>query len=194
MNLAFVGGLWFQPNVEGLFWFLRKVWPVVLESVPVATLTVTGRGASRVLEESLRGTVGVRYVGEVPEARCGYDGARGVVLPIRHGAGVKVKTVEALGSGLPCVGTVHAFDGLDVDRECCLMTDEPTQFAASCIDVLRNPDTGMKLGSRARAFTETNLTWTTVGRRYVAALDSLVSGIPIGNPSPTETEERLAAR
>ena len=192
MNLAFVGGLWFQPNVQGLLWFLRNVWPAVLRSVPAATLTVAGRGASADLENSLRETVGVRYVGQVEEVRHAYDGARGVVLPIRHGAGVKVKTVEAVGTGVPCVGTMHAFGGLNLENHrCCLMADEPAEFAALCIDVLMDPDMGRELGNRARAFAEANLTWTAIGRRYVTVIDALVGGVPIGADPSLRQPPRL---
>lgn len=121
-----MGALWSENNAEGLLWFIREAWPVVRAQAPEATLTIAGHGAPSRLQRQLRAVPGVHYLGFVPQVRPVYDGARGVVIPIRLGAGVKVKSVESLGTGLPCIGTPHAFEGLPVDPGVhCVASDDP---------------------------------------------------------------------
>lgn len=174
-NLAFVGALWSENNAEGLLWFIREAWPAVRARVPEATLTVGGHSAPRQLERLLLEVPGVRYLGFIPQVRPVYDGARGVILPVRVG-GVKVKAVEALGTGLPCVGTPHAFEGLPVDPGVhCVASDDPSALADGCVRALRCDREASALGSAARRLVETSLTWEAVGRRHIAALEAAVT-------------------
>lgn len=175
-NLAFIGALWFENNTEGLLWFLREVWPRVRTSAPNASLTVAGHGAPSGIEALLRGTPGVRYLGAVPEVQPVYDGARGVILPIRVGGGVKVKTVEALGSGLPCVGTRHAYEGIPVDlSQACICSDDPAVLAEGARRILEADPDMLAMGRRAGQLVREELSWAAVGRRYVETLDNVVA-------------------
>jgi len=180
LALGFVGGLWFHNNIDGLLWFLHDVWPRVRRRLPEAIFRVAGRGASQELEASLQAIEGVEYIGPVPEVRSVYDSVRAVVLPIRYGAGVKVKTIEALGTGLPCVGTTESFAGIGVSgANCCLMADDPEGLAADCVAVLLDPVRGRAIGQRARTLVEKELSWTVIGERYVAALERIARQEPL---------------
>lgn len=176
LNLAFVGALWFENNVDGLLWFVRAVWPAVRRAIPDAILTVAGWGAAPRLELVLRAVPGIRYLGFVPEVGPVYANARGVILPIRGGAGVKVKTVEALATGLPCIGTLHAFEGLDLDLgTVCVASDDPMVLAQGCVRALRLEEPALDQGSTARRFVERTLTWEAIGRRYLKTLEMVAA-------------------
>lgn len=170
-SLVFVGSLWYDPNIEGLRWFLNEVWPHVCRERPTATLVVAGRGASPALAAELCATPGVEFLGEVSDVRAAYDRARGVVLPVRLGAGVKVKSIEALGQGVPCIGTRHAFSGLgiDVDRFAAC-TDDPRAFATAAIAALDGDPTLHDRAMAARALVEREFTWEAIGRRHLEVL------------------------
>jgi glycosyltransferase involved in cell wall biosynthesis len=188
LALAFVGGLWFHNNIDGLLWFLRDVWPLVRGRVPAATMRIAGRGASAEFEATVRAIEGVEYVGAVNDVRTIYASVRAVVLPIRHGTGVKVKTIEALGTGLPCVGTTESFAGIGLEHgRSCLIADRPEDLAAYCIAVLLETVRGQTIGREARALVERELSWTVIGERYVSALERMVGGeslAPSGDAPP----------
>jgi hypothetical protein len=54
-------------------------------------------------------------MGEVADVAAFYDAAGCVLVPNTGGTGLKIKTVEALMSGRPVLGTAHAFAGLPGD-------------------------------------------------------------------------------
>jgi O-antigen biosynthesis protein len=102
-----------SPNIDGLRWFARHVWPRVLARVPSARLLVTGEDPpAEVKRFECRS---IRFQGFVPDLSAFYDRLRVTVVPIRYGSGVKLKAVEALQFGVPTVATTVGAEGIPVD-------------------------------------------------------------------------------
>jgi O-antigen biosynthesis protein len=119
-----------SPNVDAIRWFVRSVLPGVLARAPGARLLVTGISPP---PEALRlASSSVVFVGSVESLWDFYDGVRVVVVPMRYGAGVKIKTVESLQHGVPTVATVVGAEGVptDPDLGALLVSDQADDFAA----------------------------------------------------------------
>ncbi|MCU1490929.1 MAG: wbbL 4 [Acidimicrobiaceae bacterium] len=130
-GLGFVAG-WFagpnSPNADGLLWFARHVLPKVRARVPGTQLYVTGAAPP----ENVRRLAGdaVEFVGEVDDLAAFYANVRVIVVPLRYGSGVKIKTIEALQYAVPSVATIVGAEGLPIDDPAVLpATDDPTEFA-----------------------------------------------------------------
>ena len=149
-DMLFVAG-WMagptSPNVDALAWFVDEVLPIIRSSVPWATVRVTG--AAPPLNVRDMANDGVRILGYVHDLDVAYREARVVVAPIRFGAGVKLKTVEALEYGLPTVATVIGAEGIDVGagNAGLVVADDPAAYAAACVTLLTDDAAWM----RARA-------------------------------------------
>ncbi len=117
-----------SPNADGLDWFAREVLPLVADAVPWVRLRVTGT-----LPPSLRRLEGphLRAEGFVSDLAGFYRQLRVAVVPLRFGAGVKLKTVEAVQHGVPIVATGIGAEGLDELGACIAVHDEPGAFAAA---------------------------------------------------------------
>ncbi|HEY8867546.1 MAG TPA: glycosyltransferase [Solirubrobacteraceae bacterium] len=123
LRLLFVGSLNYEPNRDGLEWFVEEVAPVVRERVPI-DIEVVGPGR--------RGPElpGVRYLGRVDDLDSAYERAHAAVVPLRVGAGSRLKVLEALARGVPLVSTSVGAEGFDlVDGEHALIADEPATLA-----------------------------------------------------------------
>jgi glycosyltransferase involved in cell wall biosynthesis len=165
-ELLFVGSLWYDPNVDGLEWFLREVWPLVRAGDPTATLTVVGRGPTPRVHRLLQHVPGATLIGEVPEVDSWMARAAGVVVPVKRGAGIKVKVVETLARGAPCICTTHALEGLELPPEpVALVADAPAAFAANCLAALRAEPAVLDTARRGRAWVSAEYSWEAVGRR-----------------------------
>jgi glycosyltransferase involved in cell wall biosynthesis len=80
--------------------------------------------------------------GYVSDARLAelYNAARVAVVPLRFGAGVKNKVVEAMNYGVPLVTTPVGLQGLHgIDGEV-RSSDDPTQFAADIVDLMHDDE------------------------------------------------------
>jgi GT2 family glycosyltransferase len=126
--LLFVGGFAHQPNRHGLVWFLDQVLPIIHMRAPTARLVIVGSNPPADIE-ALNGTqISVRSNISDHELRELYRTARVAIAPLRYGAGVKLKVVEAMCEGLPLVTTSIGAQGLPGLEEIVSICDEPDQF------------------------------------------------------------------
>src|SRR5690606_22523285 len=109
----FVGGFGHAPNADGVGWFLSEVWPLVQDGAPGLRLMIVGADpAPEILAQACDG---VEIAGSVSEEAldAAYRRARLAIAPLRFGAGVKGKVLEALRHGVPCVTTTVGAQGLE---------------------------------------------------------------------------------
>lgn len=137
-GIAFVAG-WLggsdSPNADGLRWFVADVLPLLHAAVPDVHVYVTGANPP----EDIRALAGaqVRLLGHVDDLAALYGRIRVVICPIRFGAGVKVKTVQALQYGVPVVATSCGAEGIETfGLECIAVADTAQAFAAAVTGVL----------------------------------------------------------
>ena len=116
------------PNVDGLRWFARHVWPRVLARIPDIQLLVTGDSPPR---EVLRfASDSINFIGRVSDLEDFYARLRVAVVPIRYGSGVKLKAVEALQFGVPTVATAIGAESIPADVDGLLdVVDDTGEFA-----------------------------------------------------------------
>lgn len=151
-QLLFVGSLWYEPNVEGVEWLLREVWPQVRARVPGATLLLAGTASPRA-REAWSTHPGVSAPGFVDDLAATYAGSCGVVVPVLSGAGSNIKVLEAMAHGRPCVVTplVHgAFsDHLSQGRHY-QVAGSAGAFAEAMVQMLARPRDGQAMANAAR--------------------------------------------
>ena len=76
------------------------------------------------------------FEGLVTDLPALYDRTRVVISPIRFGAGVKVKTVQALQYGVPVVSTSCGSEGIDMyGLDAIALVDDPKDFARSLVNL-----------------------------------------------------------
>lgn len=130
-RLAYFGDLAIPLNFQGMEWFIRKVFSKLLSKFPYK-LHIAGSGSEKFA--SIQGVETHGYVSDLPGFLSGTDL---IVLPICHGAGVKIKTVDSLALGLPVVGTSIAFEGVSNDiTQHCIIENSP-QGIVSVIEDIR---------------------------------------------------------
>ncbi len=118
-----------SPNAHGLRWFARNVLPRLRARIPWVSVHVTGGDPP----EQLSGlaSAALTFVGHVDDLADEYARARVAISPILWGAGVKLKTVEALAHGVPVVATTVGAEGIPDDwRRHVDVADDPAEFAA----------------------------------------------------------------
>lgn len=167
-RFVFVGGMAHEPNLEGLTWFLRDAWPRIAVALPDATLDVLGGDAPdsvRILaERPVPGAAGpgVRLREFVEDTRPYLRDAISVV-PIRLGAGVRIKVLEAMAAGSPIVSTSHGVSGLDVIAgEHALIADGADSLAAAAVALAGDAPRRAALARAARRLVEERYDWNVI--------------------------------
>lgn len=108
-TLLFVGSN-FGPNFDGIKWFINNVMKELREY----KLIIVGKDFEKAREELEKDNVTV--VGTVQNLEEYYYKYFNIVLPIKYGDGMKVKTAEAMMFGMNIFATDEALEGYDVDN------------------------------------------------------------------------------
>lgn len=145
-GLMFVGGFAHQPNVDGILWFVNDIYPALRELLGEVPLRVVGANPP----EALRGHTGIVLAGAVSDAELQalYDRSRVVVAPLRYGAGIKGKVVEAVFQHTPLVTTTIGAEGMPDPEDVLDVRDLASDFAAAVIRLYR--DEGIWSARRAK--------------------------------------------
>lgn len=147
--LGYFGSSW-APNVHGLQWFIREVFPLVRERCPTCILKIWGSICKEIQESD-----GVILQGFVKDIRAEVTQCRLSVCPVFLGSGLNVKAVEAMGWGLPLVGTVRTYRGLDISGFPELQpVDEAEKLACRICDLLEDDNKLLSLSKTCFAFAE----------------------------------------
>jgi glycosyltransferase involved in cell wall biosynthesis len=136
--MVMVGLLTYEPNADAAWFLADDVLPVVLAEEPGARLRLVGRYDEFVAPLAARAAIELR--GEVPDV--GVELARSDVamVPIRFGAGTRIKVLEAFARRIPVVSTTVGCEGIDVvDGEHLLVADTGDDLASAVLRLWRDP-------------------------------------------------------
>jgi glycosyltransferase involved in cell wall biosynthesis len=162
--LLFTGTMDYGPNVDAIVWFVREILPLIRASEPSVHLDVVGRNPTEAVQ-ALAATPGVRITGFVPSVQPHLSHAAVFVCPLREGAGMKNKMLEAMAAGKAIVTTSEGCSGIGgVDGLEYMIADDARRFAEAVIELLKAPERCRALGQSARSFVEANYSWERTGR------------------------------
>lgn len=155
-DLLFVGGFNHRPNVDAVIWFVREVFPLIKKAIPGVKFIVVGSNTPPEISAMNSGDVEVKGFLSENELAAVYDAVRLAVIPLRYGAGVKGKTVEALHKGLPLVATSIGVEGLPGDYSFIYVADEAKKFAAKISSLYSDESELMDLSKKGISYIEKN--------------------------------------
>ena len=123
----------------------------------------------------------VDALGYVPDAASEIATWSAMIIPVRQGAGTRVKIADGFSRKCPIVSTHLGAFGYDVrsGREL-LLADKPDDFAAACVSLIRDPTGASAMADRAYAAFLQNWTWDAIAPRvWAAAEDALRLDCPL---------------
>jgi glycosyltransferase involved in cell wall biosynthesis len=168
-----IGSFIHPPNIDAAVWLARKIFPSVRARVPAASLQLIGSNPPSAIH-ALEGS-GVTVQGEVHDVMPFLDAAAVVAAPIRLGAGMRVKVLEALASGKAVVATPLALAGLEVrDGEHVLVAETAAEFADALVELLTDVHRRTAIAKAARRWAEHNLDLDLQVQAYEALYEEIL--------------------
>lgn len=161
-TVVFTGAMGYSPNSDAAIYFIREVMPILRKRTPVRFAAV-GRDPPEELVALGKQWPDVVVTGSVPDVREYVWGSRIFVVPIRKGAGTRLKVLEAFAMGIPTVSTSVGAEGIEFTPEQdLLLADDPGSMADRIVELLQNPARCEALGKRAMALARTRYDWKAV--------------------------------
>lgn len=160
-----IGTMYWPPNIEGVLWFAREVWPQVKAAVPGACFIVVGARPPREVIALGEADPSIAVTGYVEDPAAYLKQTAVTIVPVSAGSGMRVKILEAFARGLPLVSTTIGYEGIDAKPgEHLLAADGPGDYADAVIRLLRDADEGRRLSENARRLVETHYDYRTACR------------------------------
>lgn len=185
-KILVVGWFSYLPNVEGLTHFIEKVFPLVKERVPNATLEVVGKMTDNSLIELCRNTEGIHVCGFVEDLKAAYSSCRCVVVPLYKGTGTSVKLVEAMSLGRSVVATPYGLRGLHPGFKSgtdYLLATSDKEFADNVIHLLQEEKKNIAIANSALLKTQQYYSVASFDRKVTDALKKSIYAKALDNSS-----------
>jgi glycosyltransferase involved in cell wall biosynthesis len=168
-RITFLGGLHWPPNVEGILWFAKHVFPQVRAEIPEAILTVIGKNPPAGLEGE-----GIEVTGYVSDPMPYLSETAAFIVPLQAGGGMRVKILDAWSWGLPVISTTIGAEGIETQPEQnILIADTPQAFGRAVVRVLREPGLAQQLAQGGRQTVIEKYDW----RKIYSAWDEVYARI-----------------
>jgi glycosyltransferase involved in cell wall biosynthesis len=138
-NFIFIGNFLHEPNWNAVKYLKEVIWPLIKEDLPEATLHVYGAYPSQKVLQLHNIKEGFYVMGRAVDAQEVVKNARVVLAPLRFGAGLKGKLLEAMICGTPSVTTSIGAEGLFGEFEWNGVIDDDCEgFAKAAIELYQN--------------------------------------------------------
>jgi GT2 family glycosyltransferase len=153
-DVLFLGGYNHPPNIDAVYFFVNKIWPLIKKQVPACRFLIAGSHMPEKVRKLGRKD-DIVILGHVSDLDGLYSRCKLSVAPLRYGAGVKGKVVTSLGYGVPCVATSMAAEGMELkDGIHALVADTPEEFAEAVVRVYNSTELWEKLSQNGLAFVQ----------------------------------------
>jgi glycosyltransferase involved in cell wall biosynthesis len=146
-RIGFLGNFAFEPNEEGVRWFIRDVWPQIKRKLPLAQLRLVGRDSEGYLTKLGPDVIARGWLEDPHEEIASWSA---MIVPIKRGSGTRVKIAEAFANKCPVVTTTIGAFGYEVTNgEEIFLADHADDFASACLTLLSDPERAEVMSRKA---------------------------------------------
>jgi glycosyltransferase involved in cell wall biosynthesis len=158
-KIVYIGGLVFKPAFEGIFCFLKDIWPEIRKHYPGIKFHIVGKCPPDKYKK-IKNMPDVTFLGYVEDVRTHMSNSTLGIVPYRIASGIRLKILESMAMKLPLVSTSIGCEGLDVvDGEHILIADTPKTFAWKVIRLLKDEDLRNRLADNAFKLVKKKYSW-----------------------------------
>jgi len=159
-DIIFVGNMNYPPNIEAAIYICKKIKPIIDRNYKKCTILIGGTNPNKKIKALQNDDIKVS--GWVDDIRSVYSVGKVFVAPMFIGTGLQNKLLEAMAMGVPCVTTKLANKALLANTSQIMISNNETEFAHTCIDILNNPKKAAKIKKEALKFVRSKYDWNKI--------------------------------
>jgi glycosyltransferase involved in cell wall biosynthesis len=176
-RIGFIGTLNYEPNIEGLKWFIREVWPLIKTRRGDARLRLVGMGTDAGIAGEGVDIDGLGFVEDVSAEVAGWTTS---IVPINVGGGTRIKSAEAFSRKCPVVSTRLGAYGYSLESGRDLMlADSPGEMADACLKLIDDPKLAEHMAERSWRRFQSEWSWEAIAPRVGDAVEAILGCEPI---------------
>lgn len=113
-----IGNFLHPPNYDAVLYLKQTIWPLIKKQLPKAELHIYGAYESQKVTQLHNDKEGFLIKGFAEDVNVVMKNAKVCLAPLRFGAGLKGKLVDAMQNGTPCVMSSIAAEGMFSSNAC----------------------------------------------------------------------------
>lgn len=162
-TIVFTGTMSSHLNTDAVKWFSEDIFPEIKAKVPEAQFVIIGKNPSQSVRNISNQNDDVIVTGGVEKIEPYLVGADLVVIPLRGGAGVKIKLLEGLATGNLVLTTDYGIQGTAITpgKEV-LLANKAKKFADLAAKSLNHPGEFKHIGQNGREYVQKNHDWNSI--------------------------------
>ncbi len=171
-----IGAMDWAPNQEGILWFLKEVWPLVLKKHPKSRLVLAGKGLDFNQNLFTGLDKNVDFAGEIEHALDFIKAHDVMIVPLLSGGGIRIKILEGMAMEKLVISTKVGAEGIEAKHgKHFLLADTAQSFAENLNLALDEPELRRTIGQQARQFIEKHFSFTEVNKDLEAYYKQIVN-------------------
>ena len=107
-----IGNFLHEPNYDAVLYLKETIWPLIRKKLPSAQLHIYGAYASQKVNQLHHEASGFLIKGFAEDVHDVMATSKICLAPLRFGAGLKGKLIDAMQNGTPCMMTSIAAEGM----------------------------------------------------------------------------------
>lgn len=144
-----ISSLDWMPNIEGLKWFLKQVWPQVTAAKPELELHIAGKATPQWLKELNQKNVVVH--GFVDDSIAFMNAYQLMIVPLLSGSGMRVKIIEGFASGKCVISTSVGAEGIPYTHdENIVIADTVDEWVSAITSLLEKDEKRIAIEQKAQ--------------------------------------------
>jgi len=144
-NFVFIGNFLHEPNWNAVQYLKETIWPLIRKQMPEAILQIYGAYPSQKVVQLHQPKDGFYIMGRANDAQEVVRNSRVVLAPLRFGAGIKGKLVEAMQCGTPSVTTTIGAESMSGDLPWNgFIADDAQVFADKAVELYQDKNLWLK--------------------------------------------------
>lgn len=172
-SIVSVAAMDWSPNVEGILWFIAKIWPTIKRKVSQAKLYIVGKNPPAEVKKLAAEDIVV--TGFVDDEREYMAKAAAFIVPLNAGGGMRIKILNALAMGKAIVSTSIGCEGVDVeDGKNIYIADTEKEFAQQVIELLKDKGKREELGREGLKLVREKYRWERIAEQIEAEYENIL--------------------
>ena len=173
-NFMTIGNLLHGPNVDSVLYLKKEIWPLIKKQLPQAQLYIYGNYAPQHILELHNQKQGFYIMGWADSVAHVMQKARVCLAPLRFGAGLKGKLLDAMLYGTPGVTTSIGAEGMYGDLPIPgVIADTPEAFAELSVAMYSDKIKWQQNSQRGVEIVKARYNGKAIAKDFITRLDAL---------------------
>jgi len=177
-DFVFIGNFLHEPNWDCMKYLSESIWPLLHKKFPEARMLVYGAYPSQKVLELHKPKQNFHIMGRATDAFEVIKNAKVVLAPIRFGAGIKGKLLEAMQSGTPSVTSSIGAEAMAGDFDWNgFVKDNPNDFVEAAVKLYNNEELWQQCQENGFEIVEKRYKKVLFEKKFIAKINMILDNL-----------------